>query len=124
MCRRPPSLPRASPLPEPLAPPHPDHGQPAPAPAPAPRAGHPWALAGLFSSASVAFSIATPPTDGSPSWCSPWPRASDPGGRPTLSQVATSPPTPASRPTVQITNSAGGLGLGWSGLLAVQHGHL
>ena len=39
------------------------------------RAAYPWALAGLFSLASVAFNIATPPTDRSPSWCSPWPRS-------------------------------------------------
>src|SRR5512132_283771 len=36
--------------------------------------GYPWALAGLFSAASVAFNIATPPTGPSRSWCSPWPR--------------------------------------------------
>jgi Protein of unknown function (DUF2637) len=37
------------------------------------RAGYPWALAGLFSAASVAFNIAHAPTAPSPSWCSPWP---------------------------------------------------
>jgi Protein of unknown function (DUF2637) len=37
------------------------------------RASYPWALAGLFSAASVAFNIAHAPTGQSPSWCSPWP---------------------------------------------------
>jgi hypothetical protein len=37
------------------------------------RAGYPWALAGLFSAASVAFNIAHAPIGRSPSWCSPWP---------------------------------------------------
>jgi Protein of unknown function (DUF2637) len=38
------------------------------------RAGYPWALAGLFSAASVAFNIAHAPTGPSPSSCSRWPR--------------------------------------------------
>jgi hypothetical protein len=41
-------------------------------------AGYPWALAGLFSTASVAFNIAHAPDGRSPSWCSPWPRCSPP----------------------------------------------
>ena len=37
------------------------------------RAGYPWALAGLFSAARSPSTSPTPPTDRSPSWCSPWP---------------------------------------------------
>ena len=38
-------------------------------------AGYPWALAGLFSAASVAFNIAHAPDRPVARWCSPWPRS-------------------------------------------------
>jgi hypothetical protein len=71
--------------------------------------GYPWALAGLFSAASVAFNIAHAPTGPSRSWCSPWPRSpwcspptcscSKPAGagQPPLSSNSRPGPTPHTR---------------------------